>query len=291
MNNQPPSSIPGEAHPGVYKLGTLTYTRKDLLRLFVLLLGGDFAMVFFESIFGPFGTLYTKQFHASNVLIGAFNGSVPGLVNIFFGPSISRWSDNFRSSWGRRIPFLAGAVPMIFVSLIAMGFAPELAGLIHPFVPSASLDNIVLIVLTAFVIVFHFANMILINSYTWLQRDTIPQEVMARFLSWFRIVSIGGAALFSWYIFPHVIDDRKIVCLSLGAFYVVVFAFMCRYVKEGEYPPPVEEKGNAVQLYVRYFRQCFTVPIYRWAFIGRMIAGMAVCASTYDIFSGGKPSG
>ncbi len=281
-------SIPGEVPARIYEVGTLRYARKDLFKLFALLLGGDFAMVFFESIFGPFGTLYSQQFHASNALIGILMGSVPGFVNLIFGPSISRWSDNLRGPWGRRIPFVAVSTPLIFVSIVMMGFAPEVGGvayrgLIHPFAPSVPFDTVVLTVLTTFAVLFHFANMILVNGYSWLQRDVIPQEVMARFLSWFRIVSIVGGALFSWYVFPHVIDDRKTICLSLGLFYLVVFALMCRYVKEGEYPPPTREPGNAAQLYVSYFRQCFTVPIYRWAFIMRILAGMSVCAYTFLI--------
>jgi hypothetical protein len=126
--------------------------------------------------------------------------------------------------------------------------------------------------------------MILVNSYTWLQRDTIPLELMARFLSWFRIVSNLSGAAFSWYIFPHVIDDRQPLCLVLGTFYVIVFGLMCWNIKEGEYPAPIHEKGNQLQLYLSYFRQCFTVPIYRYAFIMRMIAGMSVCSGTCLIF-------
>lgn len=279
----------GIARTHLYEVGTLKYNKKDLFKLFALLLGGDFAMVFFESIFGPFSTLYVQDFHASSALIGILGGSVPGFVNLMFGPTISRWSDNLRTPWGRRIPFVAAATPLIFLSIIMMGFAPEVAGflyrgLVHPFAPSVSFDNVVLFILATFVILFHFANMILVNGYTWLQRDTIPQELMARFLSWFRIVSILSGALFSWYIFPHVIDDRKTLCLILGAFYLLVFAFMCRYIKEGEYPPPIKEKGNPVQLYISFFRQCFTVPIYRYAFIMRMVAGMSVCAYTFLIF-------
>ena len=292
IDNPPESLEPminGEAQPRIYEVGTLKYDKRSLFKLFALLLGGDFVLVFFESIFGPFSTLYVQKFHASNALIGILGGSVPGVVNLLFGPSISRWSDNFRGPWGRRIPFLAVAVPLIFVSIIMMGFAPEISGvlyrrLIHPLSPSVSIDDVVLVLLTVFVILFHFGNMILINAYTWLQRDVIPQELMARFLSWFRMVSIISGALFNWYVFAHVIDDRKFVCVALGVFYVVVFGLMCRYVREGKYPPPIKEQGNAAQLYVSYFRQCFTVPIYRWAFIARILAGMSVCAGTFMIF-------
>ena len=285
----PGSFVEGEAHAHTHEVGTLRYSKSGLFKLFALLLGGDFALTFFESIFGPFSTLYVQKFHASNTLIAILGNSVPGIVNLVASPAISRWSDNFRGRWGRRIPFIAAAVPLIFVSIVAMGFAPEIAGVLYSrliihFAPSISSDNVVLALLTIFVVLFHFGNMILINGYTWLQRDVIPQGLMARFLSWFRIVSLLSGGLFSWYIFAHVIDDRKPLCLGLGAFYLVVFALMCRYVKEGEYPPPVQEARNAAQLYIAFFRQCFTVPIYRYAFIVRILAGMTVCAYTFLIF-------
>ena len=154
----------------------------------------------------PSSTLYAQKFHASNLLIGVLVNSVPGFVNLIFGPSISRWSDNFRGPWGRRIPFVAVSIPLVFLSIVIMGFATEVGGLIyrhliHPFSPSVLFDAVVLTMLSTCVVLFHFANMILVNSYTWLQRDVIPQVLMARFLSWFRIVSIISGALFSWYIF------------------------------------------------------------------------------------------
>jgi Na+/melibiose symporter-like transporter len=292
MNNPPKSFEPlikGNIRPRIYEVGTLKYDRKDLLKLFAWLLGGDFVLVFFESIFGSFIPLYSQQFHASNVLIGVMMGSVAGILNLLFGPSISRWSDNLRGPWGRRIPFIAFATPIIMVSIVMMGYAPEVGAVlyrrfVHPFAPAVAFDTVVLTLLTTFVVIFHFANLILINGYTWLQRDVIPQELMARFLSWFRIVSIISGALFSWFVFPHIIDDRKVICLSIGAFYLVVFLLMCRNVKEGEYPPPAEERGNAAQLYFSYFRQCFIVPIYRWSFVVRLIAGMSVCSGTFMIF-------
>ncbi len=281
--------MPDAAQPGVYEVGTLKYDRKGLFKLFALLLGGDFVLIFFEGIFGPFSTLYVQKFQASNALIGILGGTVPGIVNILFGPSISRWSDNVRGPWGRRIPFLAASVPIIFGSIVLMGFAPELSGLLYravlqPLHASISLDNVVLAMLTTLVVVFHFGNMVLLNAYTWLQRDVIPQVLMARFLSWLRIVSTVSGAVFNWYVFPHVIEDRKLVCLGLGLFYLIVFGPMCRFIKEGQYPPPEKEERNPARLYYSFFRQCFTVPIYRYFFIMRMLAGMSVCGYGFLIF-------
>src|SRR5437667_3052 len=114
-----------------YEAGTLRYTRRGLGILFVWLLWGDFAFTFFESIFGRFIPLYLKDLQASNTLIGVMTGSFVGLINLFFLPNISRWSDAFRSRLGRRIPFLYVVAPLTVASLILVGFAPEIGAWLH----------------------------------------------------------------------------------------------------------------------------------------------------------------
>jgi hypothetical protein len=139
-------------------------------------------------------------------------------------------------------------------------------------------------VLAIFTVIFHFSNMLLVNGYTWLQRDVIPADLMARFLAWIRMVSIASGSLFNWFVFPHILDDRKVVCVSIGAFYAVAFLLMCWKVKEGEYPPPEERKENLAVSYIRFFRQCFTVRIYSYYYIRSIIGGISCCSGTFMIF-------
>lgn len=90
----PPEASPQSAKKPLadrsYAVGTLRYTFRGLLVLFLWLLWGDFAFTFFENIFSRFVPLYLKDFHASNSLIGIMTGSIAGLVNILFLPNISQ---------------------------------------------------------------------------------------------------------------------------------------------------------------------------------------------------------
>ncbi len=80
------------------------YTFRGLLILALWLLWGDFAYTFFESIFSPFVPLYLKDLNASNKLIAIMTGSIAGVVNILFLPSISQTSDRYRSRFGLAWP-------------------------------------------------------------------------------------------------------------------------------------------------------------------------------------------
>ena len=272
-----------------YQVGTLRYSLRGLAVLFAWLLWGDFAFCFFENIFGRFIPLYLNDLKASNTLIGIMTGSIAGAINILFLPGISRWSDEYRSRWGRRIPFLAVATPITVVSMILMGFAPEIGTWFHSRIisqaaPSISLTAVILTLLCGFVVSFHYFNMVLCNAFNWLLRDVVPQEFMARFLSWFRIVSTVSSVAFSWYVFPYIISHRKEVCVGIGLFYLVTFLLMCLKVKEGEYPPPTPRGTNPpgiIKSFGLYFRDCLSVPIYRNYFITTMVGGITGCAGPF----------
>jgi len=253
------------------------------------LLWGDFSLYFFESVFARFLPIYLKEYQASDTLIGVMTGSFAGLVNVAFLPGISRWSDNFRSPLGRRIPFLYVVTPLLVGALILVGFAPEIGGwLFARFsirLPSWFTQNgIILGLLSVFVVSFHFFNMILLNVYNWLIRDVVPLAVMARFLAWFRIVSTVASVFFLWFVFPHMMTHRREICMGVGIFYLIVFLIMCRKVKEGTYPPPeVQAKPPGfLKTFAVYFRECMQVPLYRWFFLVNLLVASAInCASNF----------
>jgi len=274
-----------------YMAGTLRYSLRGLYVLFFWLLWGDFAFTFFESIFGRFIPLYLKDYHASNSLIGIMTGSIAGFVNIFFLPNISLWSDNYRSRFGRRIPFLYVFTPLTVASLVAVGFAPEIAAGFHRAIlshlaPAVSLSVVILSLLCAFAISFHLFNMVLANVYGWLLRDVVPQELMARFLSWFRIIGTVSNGAFLWFVFPYVITHRKEVCLGVGTFYLIIFLLMCYNIKEGEYPTPLlaKDRPGILKSFVIYFRECLSIPIYRNFIIASTLAFIGgTCASPFAL--------
>ena len=256
--------------------------------LFAWLLWGDFAFTFFENIFSRFIPLYLKDLQASNSLIGIMTGSIAGAVNLFFLPGISRWSDEHRGRWGRRIPFLAVVTPITVVSVMLVGFAPEIGAWVHSRVifhiaPTVSLTAVILTLLCGFVVSFHYFNMVLCNGFTWLVRDVVPYEWMSRFLSWFRIIGTVSSIAFSWYVFPYIISHRKVICVGVGLFYLITFLLMCWNVKEGEYPPPPvrENKPGIIKSYGLYFRDCFSVPLYRNYFLVTMVGGFSGCAGPF----------
>jgi maltose/moltooligosaccharide transporter len=258
----------------VYTVGTLHYDRKGLCKLFGWLLWGDFAFTFFEAIFSRFIPIYLKDLQASNVLIGIMTGSIAGLVNVLFLPNISQWSDRFRSRLGRRIPFLLVITPVTVMSLILIGFTPELGrwmhqGILDWIVPGLSEQTLGLSLLCVFVILYHFFNMVLVNSYNWLLRDVVPQPLMARFLSWFRVVGTIASFVFLWYVFPTIVGHRQAVCTGVGIFYLASFLLMCFNVKEGDYPEPVASRGKEglFKSFLQYFADCLSVPLYRNFFI------------------------
>ncbi len=285
-----PSPLPPEEKAGkIYHAGSLRYTLRGLLVLSVWLLWGDFAFTFFENVFGRFLPLYLKDLNASNTLIGVMTGSIAGAVNILFLPNISQWSDHYRGRLGRRIPFLYVVTPLTVAALVAVGFAPAIAGwvqtriLVH-FAPAVSASALVLGLLCAMVVCYHFFNMVLVNAYNWLVRDVVPQELMARFLSWFRIIGTASSFAFLWWVFPHLKDDRETIFLLVGIFYLAGFLLMCLNVKEGEYPPPPskENRPGLVKSFALYFQDCLCLPIYRHFYAASVLVVLALgCAGSF----------
>ncbi len=288
MNDLLPSPSP-VIKKSVFQTGTLIYTKRGLIVLSLWLLWGDFAFNFFEAVFSRFLPIYLKELNASNTLIGVMTGSFAGLVNVLFLPGISRWSDNYRSAIGRRIPFLYVVTPLTVFALIAVGFAPEMGGWVFDrfsahLPASFTKGGLILGMLSGFVVSFHFFNMILCNAYNWLIRDVVPLEVMARFLAWFRIVGTVSGVFFLWFVFPHLLTHRREICFGIGVFYLIAFIMMCRRVKEGDYPPPVVQANppGVFRTFVLYFKECMQVPLYRnYFFVYLLVIVATNCAGNF----------
>jgi maltose/moltooligosaccharide transporter len=253
-----------------YRAGEIYYTRRQLMRVFFWLLGGDFAFTFFEQIFGRFIPLFAKDLHGSNMLIGIMTGSIAGLMNVFFLPNISMRSDRHRGPLGRRIPLLLWATPCTVGSLLLVGYAPEIGHVLTVWTPrwlSVGETSLTLGLLCLFVVSYHLWNMVLVNAYNWLIRDVVPTEVIGRFLSWFRLVTTLASFIFLWWVFPQVISHRKEVFVIVGLTYALIFLGMCWQIREGSYPPPPQEHRSAVASFLQYFRECLSVAMYRQFFL------------------------
>lgn len=291
MTQQPTAApdSPAGPPPGrkIYRAGTLRYTLGGITVLFVWLLWGDFCFTIFEEVFKRFLPLYLKDLQASNKLIGVMAGSVGGVINVLFLPNISMASDRHRSRWGRRIPFLFWATPCTVGSLILLGYSAELGAWLHRLLRSPSggisATAVVLGLSCLFAGMYHFFNMVLVNIYNCLLRDVVPTELMARFLALFRVVGTLGTFAFSWYLFPHIIEHRQMLCVGIGVTYLVSFLLMCWRVREGEYAPPADEKRPGyLASFVVYFRECLTVPLYRnYLFMYAFVTAASTCAGPF----------
>jgi hypothetical protein len=85
-------------HPRQWFIGTLTYTKRQLVILFCWLLWGDFAWSMKDRSVSPVAQLLRHKFHASDLLMSLFLVALPAAVGVSLGPVIS-----FRSDRGRRV--------------------------------------------------------------------------------------------------------------------------------------------------------------------------------------------
>jgi len=273
----------------IYSVGTLTYTLRGVCILFAWLLGGQFVFDFFENILGRFLPLYLNDLHASNALIGSM-GSISGGVSLFLGPHVSLWSDSARTRWGRRIPFLAVATPLAVLTLIMIGFSTEVGDWLHDRVvfhiaPAVSATTVILAIVCVFVAFFYVFNMVLCCVFSWLLRDVVPQELIARIMSSFRIVSTLSTLVFNHYVFPYILIYRKEVFVGVGLFYTATFLVMCLKVKEGEYPPPpARQKSTGILMFfVIFMRDCLSVSIYRKYALVKVLGSIGSCSGIFTI--------
>jgi len=98
------------------------------------------------------------------------------------------------------------------------------------------------------------------------------------------VVGTVGTFVFSWYLFPHILDHRQAMCAGIGLTYLGAFLLMCWRVKEGDYPPPsaAEKKENFGRSFVAYFRESLSVPIYRnYLIMYAFVTAASTCAGPF----------
>ena len=117
--------------PGIFRAGTLTYTKGSLAVLFFWLLWGDFCYVLMESVGPSIIPLKYKALGASNTEVGLILGTIPATLYMVLNPIVSFQSDRFRSRWGRRIPFVFFTVPPLVLCLIGLAYADKFGFWLH----------------------------------------------------------------------------------------------------------------------------------------------------------------
>ena len=273
-----------------WRNGTLVYTAGGLAVLFLWLMWGDFAYSMKDRATGTVAALMLKKFDVSDFLFGIIMISFPNFTNIFLCPIVSYRSDRHRGRFGRRIPYLLLTTPFIVIGLAGLGFTPLLARLIRQAVGAEhiSYNLTALLVFCFFWIILDFGTTLAGAIFNALATDVVPTEFLGRFFAMFRAVSLGCAFLFNYFVMGCAETHALVIFLGLAALYGIGLFSICLKVKEGEYPPPEAETSGppTVKSAVKtYFRECFSLPYYRWVIMASVVSGFSVVPfNIYGIF-------
>jgi len=275
--SQPSGGAPGG--PKLYHAGTLTYTKPALAILFFWLLWGDFCYTLMESVTGPLMQLKFQALGASNTELGLIAGTIPSLVYSCLNPIISFKSDRFRSRWGRRIPFIIFTLPCLVSGLVALAYGEHISTFLRSFLGAASISPATFTIwtLAVLLVIFTFFNTFVTSVFWYLFNDVVPEHLLARFMSWFRVVGLASASVYNLYVLPQSQTHYTEIFLGAAALYAVGFTLMCFNVREGEYPPPpayVDGQTGPVAAIKTYAAECHAFPHYWYLWISTFIGSI-----------------
>ena len=274
-----------------YHVGTLVYTRATLAVLFCWLFWGDICYTLMETVVPSILPVTLKNLDASNLAMGIILASIPLSAASLCNPVISFKSDRFRSKWGRRIPFIILSLPLLVMALLGVGTAANFGVWLHRHVGvftaglSASQFSIALIAIM--MVFFSVLNMFVGSVFWYLFNDVVPEHFIARFMSWFRIISTLATAGFNWFLLKYAPSHAPAIFTGAAILYAVGFTLMCFNVKEGDYPPPPEYAGGgkrgAVAAIKTYMKECFSTPLYNYIFLAWMCIVAGQVSGTYSL--------
>ena len=282
-------SIPSSTEGGkLFRAGTLTYTKASLLSLFAWLLWGDFCFTLMESVVPSILPLKLTHLGASNTLIGILITTLFSAMNFIMNPVLSFRSDRFRSRWGRRIPFLIFATPFIAMFLVLMAYADSIGPWLHDILPGSwSVNQITIALLALLIVGFQFFNLFVSSIYYYLFNDVVPEALLARFMSLFRVVGTLAGSLYTFFIFQYAENHFREIFLGSALLYLVVFTLMCLRVKEGKYPPPppnLENRRGLLAAAKTYAVECFTHRVYWNIFFVSSFCATSGCILVFYVF-------
>jgi maltose/moltooligosaccharide transporter len=262
-----------------YRVGTLSYNKRDLFWLFAWLLAGDFVFIILNQLEPRVLPVLLQQFQASDKQIALIVGSIPALMNLAVSPIVSYRSDRKRSRWGRRIPYLVWAAPFAALFLAATPFAPELARTFR--VPALHMFGEswgpTLVMLAAICIGFQGFQYIISSIYFYLFRDTVPALFMGRFLALMRIFSALGIFVLNYWLIGLADTHAKEIFIGVAALTLIGFWAMCYAVREGEYPEPTPPptaaplQNKRFRAIHEFMRESFCDPVYWWSYGARLL--------------------
>lgn len=267
---KPSADSPAASADPRMTVGTLTYTKAGLFGVFSWLLWASLCFQLFENSGGPEDTLglyLQHNYHVSNVQINVLFNLIPQLMGVIMTPIISFKSDRTRSRWGRRIPYIAFAVPFLCAFSVLVGFSDDFLRFfkatlgpeswISPFTAA-------MVVIGALTVGFTFFNEFVGTVYWYLFADVVPRAFLGRYMALFRTVGVAAGLITNLLIRPYQLTHLKAVHSGVALLYFIGFGLLCWRVKEGEYPPVIDVTRNTPvwQQGRIYFRECFTHRVY-----------------------------
>ena len=268
----------------IASVGTLNYTKVGLITLFVWMLWGELWYLMMDQVMKQILPITLKGVGSSNVTIALIVGTIPMLLNAILNPIISTKSDRHRGRFGRRIPYLAFATPFMTVFMIAVGFAPQLGGLLSRLIgisPTASL----FVIIVSGSIAFQFFYLFVASVYYYLFQDVVPPQFLGRFIGYYRVVGNGAGFLFSWFIVGKAETHTALIYTGIGILYCICFLLMCWRVKEGSYSPPQPMGESRTEIIKTYFKECYSKPFYLWFFAGMALSSVSlICRGLFTVF-------
>ena len=271
----------------VFRVGTLTYTKAALFSLFAWLLWGDFCFVLMEAAAPAVLQVNLNEMGAPNWVLGLALSTIPGILNMTVCPVSSFWSDRFRSRWGRRIPFLFLATIPLSLFLALLGFSRQIGALLHGALNGGfSQATVIIAVVLVLVFCFQIFHMVVASVYYYLFNDVVPAEVLARFMSIFRIVGVLSGAVFNWFFLKYAVSHMTEVFLLAAGLYATAFLLMCWKIKEGEYPPPpVHPDGGTglVSGIKTFFTESFSFRFYWLFFLANTCFALTSVAGSFHL--------
>lgn len=272
-----------------FSCGSLIYTKRGLIAMFAWMLWGDFCFTLMETIVPSIIPLKMNSMGASGTLISLMMTSVPAVFNFTITPAISIWSDRLRTKWGRRMPFIIGSLPFLTLSMVVIGFNDDIASMVHKafFVGSAyDQTKVAIILLAGSVAMFELFNIFVSTVYWYLFNDIVPEHMLGRFMSLFRLVGTLAGMFYNFFIFQFAESHMKEIYIGVAILYGVGFGLVCWNVREGTYPPPPESDPSEnwwkslIKSMKGFYNDCFTSRYY-WCFI---LDAAVVCLAAFGPF-------
>ena len=272
-----------------YRIGTLRYSRGGLIRLFLYFIVGGFAYSMVYQIDPRVLPILLRQEGASMQQISIIIGSLTALLNSVVESVGAYQSDRTRSRWGRRIPYIFWATPLVTLFILSIPFSPALAArgehipmfaALFRHLPWVPLIATFAILITCYKVVYNLVAAI----YLCLIADVVPASHLGRFHTLFRVVGAFSTFVGNYWLIGLTAVHGREVLFWMAGINLVGFLTICFCVREGDYPP-VEPAPPSSPGAVRDFLAVgFKHAIYRWTYLTRVLIFAANATTPFILF-------